>query len=95
MMEFACSGCGLCCQFVDKVPELKALDSGDGICSNYDLDTRQCQVYETRPDICRVDRQYKLNYAEIFSWEEFTTLNAQACIKLQNEHPTGKRQRKT
>lgn len=91
MKEFPCSGCGLCCQFVDRVPELKALDRGDGICSKYDTENRQCQIYDTRPDICRVDRQYKLNYAGQLSWEDFIALNAKGCRQLQHEHPGGRR----
>lgn len=60
-MKFPCSGCGACCRRVWWIgPE--ALESHglsmkeDGSCTNL-LSDNSCAIYESRPDICRVDAQ--------------------------------------
>ena len=45
---------------------------------------KSCTIYEERPDICRVDRMYTLRYASQYTWNEFITLNLQACTHLQS-----------
>ncbi|WP_417339058.1 YkgJ family cysteine cluster protein [Halomonas kashgarensis] len=59
------------------------MDRGDGACVHFDEVLKQCQIYAERPDICRVDRQYKKNYRLIMTWNEFVELNQVACKKLQ------------
>lgn len=81
--NFSCTQCGLCCQYVGAVSNTQFLDRGDGVCRHYDEPSRLCQIYETRPDICRVDKQYALNYASRYSWEEFSRMNEAACQQLQ------------
>ena len=65
-IEFSCTGCGACCRRVGKIlPELK--DKGipfpyeakeDGSCEMLGEDNK-CKVYDNRPDICIVEKQYK------------------------------------
>jgi len=59
------------------------LDRGDGVCVNFDEAQKQCRIYNDRPDICRVDRQYLTNYRHLMSWPEFVELNVSACKLLQ------------
>jgi len=82
MIPFPCHQCGLCCQNVHRSAQTAFLDRGDGTCRHYQADSKLCAVYETRPDICRVDRQYALNYAQDFTWEEFVDANLRACAWL-------------
>lgn len=56
-MKFPCKSCGACCR---RVPEVSALDRGDGACRYYDDNTRQCTVYDTRPVLCQVDKTFAL-----------------------------------
>ncbi|SVW45423.1 Uncharacterised protein [Klebsiella pneumoniae] len=42
-----------------------------------------CTIYETRPLICQVERQYELNYQQLYSWQDFITLNREACLILE------------
>lgn len=35
-----------------------------------------------RPDICRVDKQYNLNYKDLFKWDDFVKLNLDVCNQL-------------
>lgn len=80
---FPCSSCGACCRRVGAITAGKALDRGDGICMHLDTDTNLCTIYETRSDICRVDRQYILNYADQMNWAGFVALNISACEMMQ------------
>lgn len=82
MTAFLCNQCGLCCQNVHLAAETHFLDRGDGTCRHYDDTSKLCLVYNSRPDICRVDLQYKLHYVRIYSWDEFVTLNVQVCQQL-------------
>jgi hypothetical protein len=54
---------------------------------HYDEQTTLCSIYATRPDICRVDVQYKLYYQAKMTWEQFVGLNLQACEALQRYTP--------
>jgi Fe-S-cluster containining protein len=80
--SFPCTQCGLCCQYVHLADETRFLDRGDGICRHYSVVNKSCTIYEKRPDICRINRQYELNYHHLYSWEEFVTLNMHVCNQL-------------
>lgn len=86
MNTFPCSKCGLCCQLVGMAQETKDLNRGDGICHHYDEDTKLCLIYENRPDICRVDKQYYLNFSKEYNWEEFVKINIKACEYIINKY---------
>lgn len=80
--KFPCTQCGLCCQHVHLADETQPLDRGDGTCKHYSDADKSCTIYTDRPDICRVDRQYELHYADQCSWSEFVDLNLQVCNLL-------------
>ena len=79
---FPCSRCGECCRHIDRVPQLKMYDNGEGCCVF--LNGNECTIYETRPEVCRVDTMYEKYYAHQYSREEFWALNEQVCHILQN-----------
>ena len=83
-MNFPCYKCGLCCTHVNVAEATRFLDRGDGICYHYNDAKNLCSIYEDRPDICRVDKQYTLNYSHQYSWEDFVQLNLLACELLKN-----------
>nr|WP_071840705.1 YkgJ family cysteine cluster protein [Escherichia coli] len=62
--------------------ETQCLDRGDGICRHYQTDSHLCAIYDKRPQICRVEDQYLLNYQSQYSWQEFIALNQAACLIL-------------
>ncbi|KAB0481175.1 hypothetical protein SAMN04490202_3354 [Pseudomonas reinekei] len=80
---FPCTQCGLCCKHVHVAAETQFLDRGDGTCRHYDATSKGCTIYTERPDICRVDRQYAVRYAQHYTWDEYVTLNLQVCMYLQ------------
>ena len=60
------------------------LDKGNGTCRHLDEKTSLCLIYEDRPEVCRVDLQYDLNYQHEMSWSKFCELNQQCCFVLQH-----------
>lgn len=85
LSTFPCTQCGLCCQNVHLAAETRYLDRGDGTCTHYSELTTGCSIYAERPDICRVDRQFALNYAQQYSWQTFVELNLQVCRLLAEQ----------
>lgn len=63
--------------------QTRFLDRGDGVCRHYDETNRLCAIYETRPDICRVDRMHDKVYASQYTWREFVIVNVQVCEALK------------
>ncbi|WP_454565848.1 YkgJ family cysteine cluster protein [Pseudomonas sp. AIG] len=82
-LAFPCTQCGLCCQKVGMAEQTRALDRGDGTCRHYNATNKGCGIYNERPDICRVDRQYQLHYRQAYSWDRFVALNVEVCEALQ------------
>jgi uncharacterized protein len=82
---FPCSRCGACCRSV-RLSELKApLDRGDGVCRHLDEIQNTCTIYESRPDICNIQRSYEKHYIPSVSWPDFVALNQLACEELLNQ----------
>ena len=81
---FPCSGCGLCCQNISHIKELEDFDLGNGVCKYFDIQSKQCLIYDTRPDICRVDKMFDIQYHRYFTKEEFYVKNAEVCNQLQD-----------
>lgn len=76
---FPCTSCGKCCENVHLSSLTIHLDQGDGSCRHLDASTKLCTIYDDRPDICRVDLQYRESYQQIYSWNEFVALNLKSC----------------
>lgn len=81
--EFPCDQCGLCCKQVGASDIYKHLDRGDGVCKSFNDKTNTCDIYSSRPDICRVDVMYHKYYMEKCSKTEFYQLNLIACQQLK------------
>ena len=79
---FPCNRCGACCRSIKHVPELKDYDRGDGACKYLVGEPGQehtCSIYETRPDVCRVDKSKPI----LMSTAEWYRANLEACTKLR------------
>jgi len=84
---FICDGCGLCCQNILNIKELNAFHNGDGVCIYLDKESMQCKIYETRPDVCRVDKMYDLVYHKEFKTkEQFYSVNMAICTILKEQN---------
>ena len=79
-MPFSCSKCGECCRHIDKIPQLAAFDTGNGICIH--LKNNLCDIYDPRPEICNVEAMYEKYFSGRFMREEFYAMNEKVCGKL-------------
>jgi len=87
---FPCTSCGLCCQNILDIEELKEFNLGNGVCKYFDVVQNNCKIYETRPNICRVDVMFDIKYHKEFTKEKFYILNANACNKIQERYKMDK-----
>ena len=83
---FPCTGCGLCCQNISTVDELKSFDLGNGVCKYFDNLKNECIIYDKRPDICKVEKMFELKYQDFFTKEAFYIENANICNMLQKQY---------
>lgn len=81
MDKFPCTSCGLCCKNIHLVPKLQDFDRGNGTCIH--LVDSKCSIYETRPQVCRIDEMYEKEYANIFTKQDFYLENIKICKSLQ------------
>ncbi len=79
-MSFPCFKCGECCRHIGEIPELSEFDRGDGSCVH--LVGNICNIYESRPEICRVDVMYDRYFSEMMPKEEFYKMNLEVCRQL-------------
>ena len=66
MEKFDCEQCGACCRYHN---------------CKY-LKDNKCTIYDTRPDRCRVDKQYELN-KNVMSRKEYYSMVKKVCRILQ------------
>lgn len=83
---FPCTGCGLCCQNIVDIEELKAFDLGNGTCRYLNRQDNSCSVYDTRPDICKIETMFAIKYHQFFTKSDFYIENAKVCNELQNKY---------
>ena len=84
-MMIACDRCGICCQHIDLIPQLKEFDSGNGRCVHLS-ENNLCEIYLDRPDICNVERMYELFFKDNISEEEYVSQNKMGCSELKNKY---------
>ena len=85
MEKFPCERCGQCCRRISGIPLYEDLDRGDGVCKHFNEKTNTCNIYENRPDKCRIDKMYEKYFFKQYSKSEFYRLNKEFCRKWQNE----------
>jgi uncharacterized protein len=78
-MKFSCSQCGACCR---NVTGLDLPQDKHGVCLNLDKKTNKCSIYDSRPEICRVNVMYKKYFKHKMSKKDFYILNTKACHNL-------------
>ena len=90
-MRFACDKCGICCKLIGGIPQLAAFDRGDGVCIHLRADNL-CAIYESRPDICNVEKMYTL-FRDRMTEEEYLQLMTESCrlLKERNKIFTGEK----
>lgn len=84
--KFYCDGCGECCRNVSnaakRIDLFKELDLGNGVCRHLCGD--KCEIYNTRPDWCSVDRAYSYFEGSVTK-KEFYDMNYVECYRLKQK----------
>lgn len=80
--RFECDRCGLCCRLIGNVPQLRHFDRGDGVCVHL-TEGNLCDIYETRPEVCSVDRMYS-RFAAKLTKEEYLDAMSRSCAMLKS-----------
>ena len=75
---------------ISNIKELKYYDLGNGVCRYLDVINNKCKTYETRPNICRVDKMFDIKYYKYFTQEDFYIENAKTCNNLQEQYKIDK-----
>lgn len=84
-MKFPCNQCGWCCQNLDKNEIYAALDRGDGTCKWFDIDSKSCTTYGSRPLICNIEAMHQAYFSTI-PYDEYIALNIEVCQSIQVKH---------
>lgn len=82
---FPCNACGHCCRNVHLSVDTNFLNRGDGVCRFFEQSTQLCNIYDTRPLVCRVEEYYDTYLADHYTWDGFVKMNMQICQKLQGD----------
>ena len=83
--KFICDMCGECCKHIENIPQLSSFDNGKGECIH--LKNNICEIYNTRPDICNVDKMYDMIYhSEYPSKQAYYEANMSACEALKSKY---------
>ena len=82
---FKCTKCGICCRNIGEIPELAEYHKGDGVCI-YLSEDNLCMIYQTRPDICNVEKMYTLRYKDIMTKEVYDKVNMEGCLLIQDRY---------
>lgn len=80
---FQCDKCGCCCRNLQLSSIYEDLHSGDGICFHFNRDSKLCDIYETRPLICRIKEGYEIYFPDNISWSSYLEQTKEACRRLQ------------
>ncbi len=64
------------------VKQAKNLDNGMGVCKYFDRMSKLCTIYDTRPEICNVEKGYKF-FQDKISYNEYLELNYKICEELR------------
>ncbi|MGL5659981.1 MAG: YkgJ family cysteine cluster protein [Aeromonas sp.] len=82
---FKCDGCGCCCENLQQNNMMQDMHSGDGVCYFFNKISRQCNIYEFRPLVCRVDDYYHLKLATFMSKQEYYQNNSAFCEMIKKQ----------
>ena len=85
-MKFDCTKCGLCCKSITKeFGEMFGVPVREGGGCGHLNEKLECDIYESRPLVCRVDELHEKVFFKDYSLEKWHDLQAAACKELQDE----------
>jgi Fe-S-cluster containining protein len=97
MDKFPCTGCGACCKRISKLKNFLVTDDTEdlmyfpyqwdenGICENLNQEDNTCNIYESRPTICNVEKIFELSKGGPKEKQKFYKINAEQCNRMIEE----------
>jgi Fe-S-cluster containining protein len=94
--SFPCTGCGACCKRINNLEAHIVKDDPEhmlyfpyswdenGVCENLNLEDNSCNVYETRPTMCNIDKMFQF-VQNGMSKKEYYNVNIFLCNKMIEE----------
>ena len=79
--QYKCENCGECCKNWNPANYNPDIVDENGVCI-YLNSNNLCTIYETRPDFCRNDLWYELQYKDKMSLEEYLHWQLIGCKAL-------------
>lgn len=62
---------------------LKEFENDKGECIHL-TENNLCDIYDSRPIICNVEKMYELFFSSTITYEQYLKENYEACTKLQH-----------
>lgn len=85
-LKFQCSKCGACCKRAGWLGLMPTREDGACLYLNED---NSCSIYETRPEVCRVESMWEIRKSELTKKEYFKR-NNHFCNEWIKEDGLGK-----
>lgn len=83
-----CTGCGgACCRQLPEHELTKDMRMDNGQCKHLNF-WGLCNIYELRPNICRVDWMWEHVYSKQMTVEQYVSLRDEACEMLRQKCKT-------
>lgn len=79
--KFHCTCCGECCRHISKL--LPEFDTGNGVCCH--LKNNKCDIYNSRPLICNVEKFWIIKLRNIMTKEDWYKQNYLGCEYIKNK----------
>lgn len=83
-IKFDCKKCGQCCRKIWVTGLLKEFENDKGECIHLTEDNL-CDIYDSRPDVCNVEKMFELCFKNTMTYDEYLCENYKVCAKLQKD----------
>ena len=93
-VKFECSKCGACCKIAGKTGLMP--DRGDGACIHLTQDNL-CSIYETRPDLCNMEKMWQKRRFELdldargVTKKAYFKVNSEVCNQMMEQQGMDKK----
>lgn len=71
---------------IGNIPQLRQFDCGDGTCCHL-TSANLCDIYEERPEVCRVDKMYS-HFKDLMTEDEYVDSIEESCRILKANYET-------
>ena len=81
---FTCTKCGACCKKLNTVSAFAHMADENGKCFHLSKNNT-CNIYDTRPDLCRGEFVYLLYFAKTMERSAFVSMTEKLCDQIRRD----------